>query len=345
MAMHKHLIILLCALTSLTSNGQNRLRVNNTGVSSPYTNLQTAIDAASNGDIIIVEHSNTSYGSVTLNKNLTIYGTGYFLEDNWATDSTQWDFRPATVTSITCTNAASGANIQGLSITDLIIQQCDSMEISRNRITNSFRIGTLGNAKNLLVTQNFIEGAPLVLIEFLNASNFLFSNNYVKNTNASGTNAVKVVDGNGLVLNNLFLGLPDNIFKNCTVQNNYFEDSEIDILNSSNLSVTHNISRSNFLNTYGGAGTNNIISVEPDSIYCFEMSSSPDYVYKWYNPNPANPILIPGADGTTRVMYGGALPYVPSGMPPIPSVWFVGGSSTGTTGSGTTIDVKTKSRK
>ena len=95
----------------------------------------------------------------------------------------------------------------------------------------------------------------------------------------------------------------------------------------------------------GGILNNNISSVEPDSLYCFEMSTSPDVVYSWYNPNPLNPILIPGADGKTRVMFGGALPYVPSGMPPIPSIWLVSGSSTGTTTGGASVEIKTKSRK
>jgi hypothetical protein len=345
--MLKHLAFLFCTLLLVVdANSQTRRRVNNTGVSSPFTNLQTAINASLDGDIIIVEHSDISYGNVILNRNITIYGPGYYLQENWATDSTQWDFRPATVGSITVLNNASGATIQGVTIGSLVVEQCDSLEISRNKITGSVRLGTIGIAKNVLLTQNFIEGSSPILVEIINATSYMISNNYIKNTNNSATNSILVTAGNGLVLNNLFLGSPDNVFKNSTVQNNYFEDSEIDVANSSNLTVTHNIGRSNFLSTsYGGILNNNISSVEPDSLYCFDMSTSPDVVYSWYNPNPLNPILIPGADGKTRVMFGGALPYVPSGMPPIPSIWLVSGSSTGTTTGGASVEIKTKSRK
>jgi len=345
--MLKHLAFLLIfALSTTFVDAQTRRRVNNTGVSSPYNNLQTAIDDCVTGDIIIVEHSDISYGNVIVNRNITIYGPGYFLQDNWVTDSTQWDFRPATISNVSFQLGGSGATIQGMTITNGIVEQCDSLEISRNRITNSLRLGTTGIAKNVVLTQNFIEGSAPILVDILNATNYLISNNYIKNINGSSTHAINVSSGNGLILNNLFLGAPDNVFKNSVVQNNYFENSEIDAINSSNLSVTHNIGRSNFLATnYGGIVNNNISNVEPDSLYCFDMSISPDYVYKLYNPNPANPILIPGADGKTRVMYGGALPYKPSGMPPIPSVWLVSGSSTGTTTSGSTVEIKTKSRK
>jgi hypothetical protein len=345
--MLKHLAFFLWAFfLVMSADAQIRRRVNNTGVSSPYNNLQTAINACSDGDIVIVEHSDISYGNAIVNRNISIYGPGYYLEENWESDSTQWDFRPATVGNLTVQNTASGATIQGVTIGNLVIEQCDSLEISRNRITGSTRFGTLGTAKNVLFTQNFVEGASTILIEILNSTSFMISNNYIKNTNNSATNSISVVSGNGLVLNNLFLGGPDNIFKNSIVQNNYFEDSEIDVANSSNLTVTHNIGRSNFLATsYGGILNNNISSVEPDSLYCFDMSTSPDVVYSWYNPNPLNPILIPGADGKTRVMFGGALPYIPSGMPPIPSIWLISGSSTGTTTGGTSVEIKTKSRK
>lgn len=345
--MLKHLALLFGTLVLVvSSDAQIRRRVNNTGVSSPFTNLQSAINASADGDIIIVEHSDVSYGNVILNRNLTIYGPGYYLQENWETDSTQWDFRPATVGTITIQNNASGASIQGVTIGNVIVEQCDSLEISRNKITGTVRLGTTGAAKNVVLTQNFIEGSPTILVEIVNATSYMISNNYIKNTNNSATHAVLVTSGNGLVLNNLFLGSPDNVLKNSVVQNNYFENSEIDVTNSSNLTVTHNISRSNFLATsYGGILNNNISSVEPDSLYCFEMSTSPDVVYSWYNPNPLNPILVPGADGKTRVMYGGARPYVPSGMPPIPSIWLISGSSTGTTTGGVSVEIKTKSRK
>ena len=50
---------------------------NNPDVSAHFTDLQSAIDAAADGDILYVQHSPTSYGNVTLYRNLTIIGRSH----------------------------------------------------------------------------------------------------------------------------------------------------------------------------------------------------------------------------------------------------------------------------
>ena len=52
--------------------------VNNTpGAAADFTSLQAAIDAASNGHIIYIQQSPTSYGNITINKELTLVGRSH----------------------------------------------------------------------------------------------------------------------------------------------------------------------------------------------------------------------------------------------------------------------------
>jgi hypothetical protein len=77
--------ITTCVLLLNTTYAQTIRRVNNnpgvTGVN-VYSSAQAAHDAAAANDIIIIEPSATSYGSLTLTKPLKIYGNGYYLGQN-----------------------------------------------------------------------------------------------------------------------------------------------------------------------------------------------------------------------------------------------------------------------
>src|SRR6266581_2334469 len=50
---------------------------NNANSPGQYANLQTAIDNAADGDTLYVHGSPTSYGTINLNRSLTLIGTGY----------------------------------------------------------------------------------------------------------------------------------------------------------------------------------------------------------------------------------------------------------------------------
>lgn len=72
-------LLVLCFCLSITNlNAQTTHIVNNNAnTAADFTNLQAAIDAAANGDIIHVQQSSTSYGNVTLDKQLTIIGRSH----------------------------------------------------------------------------------------------------------------------------------------------------------------------------------------------------------------------------------------------------------------------------
>lgn len=76
--------ISLLTIVLITFSAQAKIwRVNNNpGVAADFTTAQAAHDAASNGDIIHLEPSNTHYGDITSSKQLTWLSLGHFLAEN-----------------------------------------------------------------------------------------------------------------------------------------------------------------------------------------------------------------------------------------------------------------------
>lgn len=336
------ILILGLLLISICVQSQTRHRVNNTGVSAPFTTLDAAVAAAVDGDILILDHSDTPYTlSSDMSKRLIIYGPGYYLEDN---DSTQADIRTATISSINYVSGSENSNVSGI-IFDNVSIEADDIQIYRCRLDGPLIIGAAGAVDGVFINQCFMEASESILVDIVNATNLVFMNNFCNNLDAAGTFNFRFQDGNGLILNNVFYGTPDNIFKNATVQNNYFEKSEFNTGTSSNLVVSHNISEGIFLNTEWGEGDVNKYEQPPDSVFCLLLLDGVTRDGKYQLRNPGSNALGAGADGLDIGMYGGSDPYIKSGMPKIPSVWFYNGSGSGTQGGGTTVVVKTKSHK
>ena len=117
------LTVLLLVISQFQGQAQDRFRVNNTGASASFTDLAAAIAGVADSDILIVEHSDTKYSAspTEINKLLTIYGTGYYLEDN---DSTQADIRTSSVGTLNITT--DGVTISGIT--------ADTIKINANNV-------------------------------------------------------------------------------------------------------------------------------------------------------------------------------------------------------------------
>lgn len=78
--MKKKLLILfvMCGLAMVSQ--ATTLRVNNTDPSAPYASINDAVNAATEGDTIMVEGSSIPYGDVTINKRVVLIGPGYWLK-------------------------------------------------------------------------------------------------------------------------------------------------------------------------------------------------------------------------------------------------------------------------
>ena len=72
----KNTIILVAFLGVFTLNAQTYVD-NNVGANANFSSLQDAIDAAADNDVIYIQPSLNSYGTVTINKRLTIVGSSH----------------------------------------------------------------------------------------------------------------------------------------------------------------------------------------------------------------------------------------------------------------------------
>jgi hypothetical protein len=76
-------ILLLCAAISSSEAGATIRTVSNTGISiAQYNNFASAHTASAAGDTIYVHGSPTSYGSISITKNVKVIGPGAWPEGN-----------------------------------------------------------------------------------------------------------------------------------------------------------------------------------------------------------------------------------------------------------------------
>lgn len=362
------LTTVLMLLISLASSA-TILRVNNTpeAGSNTYASLDLALNDASTVqiDTILIESSDIIYdsGGVTINKQVRIYGTGFYLDDN---PCTQADKRAATFNTITFGSGSEGSLLGGV-IANTVRIEVSQIRLMRCNIENWLGLGTDGNITNCMVYQCFIEGENDSLVSIVNCTNFVFRNNLINQIDTTISNHIlKVHEGSGIILNNIFKGgnkfeVDNIVLKNTTVQNNQFgRYASFNTTSSSNVTAHNCISEDDFLADYGGTTNNHtmeIFTVEGysiDSLNCHSvmLGVSRDAIYQinsaWtntshpFNPNPA---YFGGADGLHIGLAGGSDPYVLSGMPPIPSVAEYSGSASGTPSSGSSAAIKGKSRR
>lgn len=164
---------------------------NNANTSADFTSLQAAIDGASNGDIIHVQQSSTSYGNITLDKELTIIGRSHS-DASYVSE----------IGTLDLLNGSSNSTIKGLKIQNItepfdgtgnyetvenlvfqdnrigsmqnfgIYRTFNNVLFQGNVVNSSFSIGS--NTSNLLVTNNIFNGSSLSLSM---VDTLLFSNN------------------------------------------------------------------------------------------------------------------------------------------------------------------------
>lgn len=184
----KALLFTITALSLTLASQATVHRVNNTsGIDADFNNISTAISSASAGDTLYVEGSATSYGTMSLNKELTVIGPGYFLTEN---DTTQAYQQSAQFGAINFQSGSSGSVISGLHVqngritiqtNDIVVQRCHIYYTS-----TSYNLQVYSNVSNVLITQNFIHNyyssssssARCISLDG-NNSNILVSNNII----------------------------------------------------------------------------------------------------------------------------------------------------------------------
>ncbi|MFA5418269.1 MAG: hypothetical protein WC341_07415 [Bacteroidales bacterium] len=314
--------ILLFSLCLLLTNfiGQNlfagKHRVNNNPeFNAEFTDIQTAIDAASAGDTLYIEGSLTIYesDSIFINTPLMLFGPGYFLEEN---DSTYANKLSAQIQAkFVFKPGSSGSQLSGFYFYyGEIIVQSNDLTISRNYLDANIIL--YSQASQIYISQNIWTwgGLSFDYSNVVSANIFFLNNIFYENVGS-----ILISDNSiGFIENNVYLGVSGIGVSNSTIRNNIIVGG---------IYVGNNTVSNNF----------EYITLED----FFLMTGSTDGQYRL---KPGSPAIGAGYDGTDCGAYGGAQPYVLSGLPPIPHIYEAYIDVIGTNEDGLQVQIKAKTQ-
>jgi len=316
--------------------------VDNTGGNplADYTTISEAQTNAQDGDTLYVYGSPTTYGGVTISKQLYIFGTGYFLDENPDTQA-----RPVSskISYIIFSPGSEGSVFEGFEVTATasnrsVYIQTDTIYIRRNHIYES-NLGTAidvnpGVAK-VVVTQNYIErpSGSYDAIRFRGRDGII-SNNYIYHFYESNF-AINFAETNAsaLVENNVIHGAV-TMQQNCTFRNNILISG---IFTPTGCTYTNNIGNADQF----GEESGNKMNIEMSTVFVDSASHTTDGRWQLVTGSPA---IGAGFDGIDDCgMFGGAFPYVLSGLPSIPTIYYFEAPLRGAQNQGLDVTIKVKS--
>lgn len=315
--MKKFITIIYTGCSFLLSHATVRTVSNNPNSPGQYTNLQTAINASSSGDTIYVHGSTTNYGSLSIKKKLSLFGTGH--KPNKANNlvSQLGDIQLDTANGV---SGASGTSIIGFSL---------------NSVNGYF--GT-GGTKNILISRNyFISGGTKI---YVTGNNWRIENNIISQSsiNINSKNTIFILNNifdnasilssnqpNVLISNNIFFGNAPatslNAVSNALLTNNIFYGSSANGTSVDNNIFSNNISYQTANDTlpYGtSTGSGNFVNQNP----LFTNVTANNFNYSFdFSLMAISPGKNAGTDGKDIGIYGGSKPFVDmTGSPAIPQM-------------------------
>lgn len=348
-----YVITLLLALILIMQGLQAKvIIVNNndghpTDIENFYDDLQEAIDAAISGeDTIYLVGSPTTYGSsITINKQLTLIGPGYFLVENKNVEDdaiqTQANLETAKINYITIEEDGDGTVITGIDMGNLINnritinENCHNTELTRNRLYNLTISG-----ESTLVRENFIRGTATI---FTGSSNTVIRNNIIMGVliwhiNTQGVSGIEIIN------NTLNSGL-NNIQNNTNIDNNIFINDE-PLLYCTNNTFRNNVFTVSESDVFTGDQNNNNregdeYSAARDKLFIASPQEI-DRDYKLAENSPAKEV------GPNKIVAGAytsdASSYKRSGLPAVPAIYdYTIHDGVGTAEKGITVTIKAKS--
>lgn len=338
-------IICIGILMSVNVSASTITVDNKAGSAAQFSNLQTAVDAAAIGDTILVAGSSTSYGNVTVTKQLALIGQGGLAgltaqlgnlnlqnatSSSGASGSLITGFRMSFIyLNTTYPNIAAAATLS-----DITIERCNLNYLYFSSAGNSFT-DTYSNfiVRNNVINQYIYTGQDVANTVFTNMeySNNIFNGAYYYSYVSVGiSNGVEFINSfisnSGVsIKNNLFIGSGSQCFYQvigALVENNIFfgrdliaaaEYSSPDSLQydlTFNNNLVYLTAQDLTLNDWFAIGSNNL-TVDPQFINFpttgAAFSSSHDY-----HLGVSSPALGAGVSGEDLGIYGGLYPWSPN---------------------------------
>lgn len=296
----------------LTTNAQ-MIALNRNGATQVFkgnTAFVSAYNASQAGDTLYFS-GGTFFPPSTINKKLTLFGAGHYLDSSMVTGKT------IISGNIALSNGANDFYFEGFQVSgEFKVESNHSitgLSIKRSYITNVIKFeGNHSNpSSNIAIIGSVISGG-----NFENADNVFISNNIL---------AGAYSNINGAVLNNnvimasisyytyLFNNSSNNYFRNNIIRSESY-GSQI-LIGDGNTFYNNVFS---FSSTYLGTNPttlNNQINVDFNSLFVNQTGVVFNYSHNYQLQNPTTYL---GVDGTQVGIYGGAFPYKSSAVPKNP---------------------------
>ena len=294
-------------------------RVNNApGINADFNNLQTAHNSANAGDTLYVEGTPSSYGGLTCTKRLSLFGPGYFLAENENTSAIK---NHAHIDGISFNEGSQGSLFCGFYVWQPTAIRVNNIQLKRNfynGVVQAF------DKDSILIAQNYFNYLSAVIIyqDYPVIRNIRISNNiiigYLQLNNAKSA----------LVYNNLFQGSVQGT-ESFFVNNLFIETGNC---NSSLVnSINQNLFSNNiFCGTGVGSVNGNQANVDLSTVFLVaptatkpqDVSTDGRWQLKVGSPAKAAGFGSTNEKPVDIGPFGGTDPYVLSGLPPIPSIYF-----------------------
>jgi hypothetical protein len=336
---------------------QNTFTVNNNpGSAANYHTLQGALDSVPAGAILLLQASAINYGNGTIKKPVVIYGPGYLLGQNNA-PFTQANLTDARVERLFFVKGSDGSIASGitLEITTLndgsgnrfVFDSTNNVTVSRCKIRGAACGGqgcrahtfVANNSSNVNINQSYIptEGFLLGGTNFsmnfknniINGLPYLNFVGYASNFTATFQN------------NSMYGRLGEVSFANCTFVNNVIitpTANDTRYIDAGMAHADHNVSNVDIFPA-GGTNINNADGTNTYVLTTNPAISSDDGIFQL---KPGSVAIGYGNDGKDAGASGGNNPYVLSGIPAIPNIYFANPQQVGTTTGGLKIQLKIK---
>lgn len=320
--------LLLCTSALASTASAQIWHVNSTrGSGADFEQITEAIDAASPGDTLYIAGSAVEYDPFTLGKPLVMIGPGYDLNRN---EGLQAQSLAATISgpdNVSVFLGASGSVFMGLNFEDTIEVLGNNITFKRCRVvTNGGSFAFRGSANNI-IAQSYIRN------ESRNGTGLVLSDNstaLISNTSMEGT-------GNGLFIDASSTAVIDqSIIRHglrcttCNVSNTILLTTNLEVSGSS---FSYTIFRGNLRSGEGNRG-----NIDPDVLFV-DLDADFDAGFQLSSTSPARGV---GRDGVDLGIFGGNEPYVLSGVPNIPSLYFFDAPVSGSAANGLRVQIKAR---
>lgn len=300
--MKKLFLITLVIFCNSAAKAQSIIAVQNNSTPTFYTNLDSAIVHALNGDTIYLP-GGIFLLDTCIDKCLHIIGVGHNQDSTLITNLTQISG------SINLITGASGGSLIGIKLNGLIAFGTDSL----NAMVNNYKVArcVFGDLTffSSSPTNNLFHENVLSAIHLGSAQSNYFYNNFI-------SSMVYNVGTNNVFKNNVFLGQP--VYYVNLIQTSNYSLYENNIFRAgSNVGINNtNICNNNLFagDVTGIFGTNNIINQPVSSIFINQSGSTYSYTQD-YNLQPTCPGKNAGSDGTDIGIYGGMFQWKDGSIP------------------------------